>query len=192
MTEEFINAVWIGDHDKVIHLIANGVDVNTKNQDGATLLHLAVQNLHISIAEILLSKGANVSVHDEYGITPLHVAAQTGQLSVVKRLMSMGANANVKNKKGESPIQLAALGQYESVIETLIDNNAKVDLLGDSSGTFMTRESIEKLKMDFWNQPHNTDRVLESLFELLPLDDKSSAIFGGYMGSFCGYFVVQG
>jgi ankyrin repeat protein len=55
----------------VKYLFSQGANVNARNRDGVTLLHLAARNRNAQMANFLLSKGANVNAIDNFGATPL-------------------------------------------------------------------------------------------------------------------------
>ena len=71
-------------HKKLAKLVSNlvtseskkeSIDVNAKNKDGWTPLHLAATKGRIEIVEYLVEKGAeDVNAKNEYGQTPLHIA----------------------------------------------------------------------------------------------------------------------
>ena len=52
-----------------------------------TALHLAAEEGHILVAEILLSYKAYVNAKSKEGLTPLHLAAQKGFPELVKMLI---------------------------------------------------------------------------------------------------------
>ena len=60
-----------GNIEAVKQHIANGADVNAKDECGWTPLHYAETK---EIAELLIAKGADVNVKDKRGFTPLHNA----------------------------------------------------------------------------------------------------------------------
>ncbi len=57
-------------------LLAHKAEVNAKNKDGNTPLHLAALNDHVDVAELLLAAKADVNARNELGNTPLKTAAQ--------------------------------------------------------------------------------------------------------------------
>ena len=67
--------------------------VENKDSYGETALHLAVDNGHKDIVELLLAKGANVNAPGKSGETPLHLAALRGQGGIAEVLLASGANS---------------------------------------------------------------------------------------------------
>lgn len=56
-------------------------------QHGKAALHLAAENGHDAIADLLLKHRAFVNAKSKLGITPLHLAAQSGYNSLCKLLI---------------------------------------------------------------------------------------------------------
>ncbi len=59
-------AIREGDIEAVKRHLAAGMDVNAKDDNGWNPLHLAVENGHKEIAELLISKSADVNAKDKY------------------------------------------------------------------------------------------------------------------------------
>ena len=54
--------------------IANGTDLNSKDESGWTPLHWATSKVHNKAAKILISEGANVNIVNKDGLAPLDYA----------------------------------------------------------------------------------------------------------------------
>ena len=60
--------------------LSNGANVNQKNEDGFTLLHLAVKSGHERIVKLLISKGAVVNAKDTRGFTSLDYSTELNEM----------------------------------------------------------------------------------------------------------------
>jgi len=58
-------------------------------QQGKAALHLAAENGHNEVAEILLQNRAYVGSKSKQGVTPLHFAAQNGFVKLVRILVDV-------------------------------------------------------------------------------------------------------
>ena len=98
-----VEAVKSRDTDAVRTLLAEGVDVNAPQSDGATALHWAAYRDDVDTAALLIKAGANVNTANELGATPLWLAADNGSPTMIERLLDAGANPNVALPEGETP-----------------------------------------------------------------------------------------
>ena len=60
------------------------------DEDGNTLLHLAVQIENLDVVDLLLNVGANPSIKNSKSETPAHTACRTGNLEILKFLVENG------------------------------------------------------------------------------------------------------
>jgi|ETN07SMinimDraft_1059922.scaffolds.fasta_scaffold27627_4 ankyrin repeat protein len=81
--------------------LSRGADVNAKDKDGFTPLHLAANKGHKEIVKLLIAEGADVNAKDDGGRTPLHGTAYWGRKEIVELLIAKGADVNVKIEVGE-------------------------------------------------------------------------------------------
>ena len=63
---------------------------DSSDDDGNTLLHLAVKAESLEIVDLLLTLGANPSIKNSRSETPAHVAARAGNLEILKFLVENG------------------------------------------------------------------------------------------------------
>ena len=102
-------------------LLDNGANINEKDNEGDSLLHLAVGMISISCPEdknlkmlnFLVENGAEINAQNNKGDTPLHLAIEAiterclNDTKMVELLLKLGASINIKNNNGISPLDIA-------------------------------------------------------------------------------------
>ncbi|WP_264685239.1 ankyrin repeat domain-containing protein [Wolbachia endosymbiont (group B) of Parapoynx stratiotata] len=148
-----------GDLNKAIDLISKGANVNVKDNNDDTPLHLAVG--YLDVVKYLISKGANINAKCKAGKTPLDIAAyqklsdvveylkQTqldldkklliaakgGDLNKAIDLISKGANVNDTDTQGHTPLHWASWSGHLDVVEYLIVKGANINAKCNADGT---------------------------------------------------------
>lgn len=97
------------------------IDVQARDNDGATALLLATNFGNANGVESLLHAGANVEAQDKKGQMPLMCAVNNGRTDIVKLLLKAGANVEIKDKYGQTPLFWAA-GNGNTEMVTLLMN----------------------------------------------------------------------
>jgi len=93
----------------VERLVLSGEDVSAVDKMMMTPLHLACQQGHAEVAQVLLEAGAAVDRRDMYGNTPLWraVFAFRGDGGLIRSLLDHGADPDSKNAAGKSLREMA-------------------------------------------------------------------------------------
>lgn len=131
--EDFFQAVNRDDGDTVATLVKRGFDVNSRNADGQTGLHLALRDQSSRVTNALWAdRGLDVNAVNGKGETPLMMAALRGELEWSRRLIERGAKVH---KEGWSPIHYAATGPEPRVVALLLDHGAPIDAPGPNRST---------------------------------------------------------
>jgi hypothetical protein len=78
--------------------IAEGANLNVKDEWERTPLHNAARQGHKEIVELLILQGLDINAKTKGGMTPLHLAAEFGRKPVVELLVKHGAEVNVIGK----------------------------------------------------------------------------------------------
>ena len=113
---------------------------NTEIGNGATALHVAVENGHLEVARLLLSRGAKQLTSME-GASPLVLSIQYRHPDIAALLLEMAPSAadakvNVKvPKDGSSPLYAAAGYGYAELVRLLLAAGAEVDITNKAGAT---------------------------------------------------------
>lgn len=89
-------------------LVEKGANVNAKDVEGYTALHLAVTEKRLEIVRELIKSGGNVNA-EEYGnkCIPLHLACMVGEKEIVEELVKAGAEIEQADKFGMTGMDYA-------------------------------------------------------------------------------------
>jgi hypothetical protein len=109
----------------VKRLLAEGADVNARDQSGESALLLAVLNCSEGLVRSLLEAGAEVNVIGSEGETPLIRAAARGKTEVVRLLLAYGADVNAKSEFGRTALSAAKQYGHLAVIKLLQEAGAR-------------------------------------------------------------------
>lgn len=109
-------------------LILKGGNVDLKNQNGYTSLHIAAGHGNLFLAEYLIQNGASVNETDKVGDTPLHDAVLSSTEQMIEFLIQKGGNVNAKNNPYlETPLHYAVRVNKLEFVKLLISNGADID-----------------------------------------------------------------
>lgn len=104
---QLFKAIKAGEFTKVQELIEKGEDMEQRDSEGRTALHVAVVHNQLDICEYLLEAGADPNVQEDYGETPLHWMAKKGELPLIITLLQHNADPKIRAKYGKDAIQVA-------------------------------------------------------------------------------------
>lgn len=89
-------------------LLKTGANPNSRNAQGKTPLHLAIEEGQQDTALTLIRSGADPNIRDAEGNTPLGMAVTDGSRLMAELLVSHGAAQGVANRSDETPLHIAA------------------------------------------------------------------------------------
>jgi ankyrin repeat protein len=117
-------AAFQGRIERVVALIAVGMNVNEPDSGGDTPLMLAAARGHANIVPILLRNRANVSARNDEGQTALHQAAYGGHVATVEVLLAAGSCIDARDNGGSTPLICATFGRHIDVALALLASGA--------------------------------------------------------------------
>ncbi|GBN82783.1 Tyrosine-protein kinase Shark, partial [Araneus ventricosus] len=135
-----------GELTVVRELLKSGYhNLDAKNQEGQTAVHLASMAGFDDILDLLLNSGANPNIIDGSGLTPLHYACLNNRPSTVDVLINHRANPQLRaTETGWVPLHYAAFHGKSSCFRRVISNNRK--RIFNKPNTFLSRQYEVKQK----------------------------------------------
>ena len=114
-----------------------GFDINVKDSDGRTPLHIAAEEGHYSTLFVLVKEcGADAGVRCSRGRTLLHYAAMSGHCDAARMLVrELGADVGARDNDGATPLHFAA-SECANIVAVLVKEfGADVNIKDDEGRT---------------------------------------------------------
>ena len=188
LDQQLLDAVKAGDLGRVKALLTEGVDVQARDENGRTALHMAAYRGHSEVADLLVAQGADVNATSDKGETPLHCSGvlrchpdiflQHGvgrpfeqevktRQAVAQRLLSHGAKVDTVAAYCWTPLDLAAYCGNRGVAELLLAQGASVSAVDSEGNTplhvaVFGRTRVAELLLDesTADNPHGCSAVM--------------------------------
>ena len=122
------SAVRRMDFELVSRLLRNGVNVNTKNEDGNSALHLLFRKqTSMEMFKLILSFGADINALNNRFESPLLRAIDREEEKIISLLLELDCAVNTEAPLGESPLSLAVIKGQHQLTEALLQCDADVN-----------------------------------------------------------------
>ena len=122
--EDLLRAARDGDLKVVRNLVSSGMEPDTADAAGNSLLMIAAREGRKAVVRYLVDKKARVRLQNGAGETAIMLASLKGYLEVVKFLRVSGSDIN---PAGWTPLHYCAWGGHVDVCRYLIEQGAHVD-----------------------------------------------------------------
>lgn len=130
--EELLDAAYDDDVAKAAFLLAAGVAVDSKNEDGVTALYEAVRKKSYATAELLLQKGADTTNHyTQKKYTVLHMAVAGNDQKMTELLVQHMLDVNARDRFGNTALwtavhqaSLVSNAGSTAIVEMLVEKGA--------------------------------------------------------------------
>ncbi len=119
-------------------------EVNKKDEEGNTLLHIELEKSHFELDTIkfLIENTTDVNAENDYGMIPLVCASQINAIDVMKLLLTKeGTVIDIEDGQGMTPLYWAVINNDVKIAELLIKKGASVDYSGINSTTALIEAS---------------------------------------------------
>jgi ankyrin repeat protein len=124
--EDALNSARLGDTRQLVQLLNRGIDPNTVDEQGNTLLILAAREGHADTVSAILKYRPKLGQRNPAGDSALMMATLKGHADVVDRLLEAGAPVN---HDGWTPLMYAAFEGHLAILERLLASDADVNAL---------------------------------------------------------------
>ncbi|KAH6608492.1 ankyrin repeat [Trichoderma cornu-damae] len=109
-------AATIGDIQQIAGFLAQGANINGRNENGKNALQCAILADQRDASRLLLASGASISGSGWSGMPPLFLAASVGSLNVAEMLIDKGASIDEKSTSGQSYfVNVVSSGNLEGI-----------------------------------------------------------------------------
>jgi len=108
-------------------LIDKGAEIDAKDSDDMTPLHMSVWNDHIEVVRLLCDRGANTEARDKFRITCLMFAVSCGHPDLCRLLIEKGAQLEARDEKGKTCLHLSVVKGNIGIINLLCDRGANIE-----------------------------------------------------------------
>ncbi len=117
---------------QVVDLLRRGMDINTTDPQGNTLLMIAVRENNFELAKFLLENRANPYKRNRYGDNALMIAALQGLDEIAKLMLERKVEVN---QPGWNPLHYAAFENRSAIVKMLLSAGADVNALAPNRQT---------------------------------------------------------
>lgn len=122
--DEILDAAERSDSSAVISLLQRGMDVNTTDHDGNTLLMIAARTGNLELMAFLIANRATINQRNRFGDTAVLLAAVKGGTAGVELLHKNGAQLE---PGGWTALHYAMFSENIDLLGWLLKNGAKLD-----------------------------------------------------------------
>ncbi len=134
MERELIIAIANRDTGSIAKLIADGVNLNSKDDSGRTALMFAVEYNNAAAVDLLIGAMADIDLQNNIGRTALIYAVMANNLELTNKLINYGAKLNTQTVDGFTALMLA-VNRNRHMVDALIEAGADLNLQNKSGET---------------------------------------------------------
>ena len=108
-------------------LVRSAANVDDVDEQGRSMLHMAVIGAHFALVDFLISKRANVNIQDSSGQTPLHHVCRVRDIAIAKLLLGSKVNTEILTHTGKTALHVAVEREDIPLARLLLSYGANID-----------------------------------------------------------------
>ncbi|WP_218460816.1 ankyrin repeat domain-containing protein [Rickettsia sp. TH2014] len=176
---------------EIVELLINKVNIDIRDDEGWTMLHLAIKNNHHEIVQLLLKHHANITIYSPEGLNAIQAATKECNLKIINSLLKYCdtvddmcsaflinlANTIMDYECGRTLQHIAADENYAEIIRLLLRHNIDMHCK-DTTGRIPMHLAAESGNIAIIKEyiAHNVDINIQDAYGMTPLH---CAIRGG-------------
>lgn len=123
-------------------LLEYGLDANTADDEGHSVLMLTAEEDQAASLRLLLEYGADINAQNVEGVSALMFAVQNGALRAAKLLLQWGADVHATDKEARTALCLAAARGCIESTTLLLEQNAAIHAADHEGWTALTHAAF--------------------------------------------------
>lgn len=140
-------AAFRGNMDVIKFLIEHGSEIDTCNNEGLSVLHLAAQGNKTSVMIFFVERyNLDIRKTDKIGSTPLHWASYLGSEDCFNYLLTLNPDINKQDIEGLTPLHLAVNSDRTRIIKKLLHKGADKNI----------RDKLNRTPLDLAKEKNKT------------------------------------
>lgn len=181
--EQLIIALKKRDFATAEGLLAQGADINARNNRGETPAYFFSENQSLPMLQWLVDRGADLNLWNDEHETPLFRAVKTNDAKAVDFLLNAGADVNIPNKRLISPVLQTVLSHKDhNVLERLLQANPDLDAASETQTTAVVaaaaagKANYVAMLLDAGADPETADQLGQGLLHAAVLSFEASVL----------------
>lgn len=142
LAARFLAAAAEDDAVAVQEMLAQGVDIESRDGNGRSALLLATHHNAINVARVLIDAGANVNAMDNITDSPFLYAGAEGRLEILRMTLAHGADLNSVNRYGGTALIPAAHHGHVETVRELLKTEIDIDHINNLGWTALLEAII--------------------------------------------------
>lgn len=145
-------AIAQNDNEIVKQIVSSGFNINAKDENGETALHIAVEHGNLEIVRFLLDRSAKVNVKDKSKRAPLAMllysfGEEDDKLEkILYLLVSKGADVNVRNDEKKTLLMAVCEESVLEIVRFLLKAGANPNLKDEDGETAFDKTNSQEIK----------------------------------------------